>query len=112
MFGSKRFYDYIWAKWGTNAQIDMVFEEQSELNLVILKARRHNQLSTEDTRKKLAEKIADNIIVLEGLINHYRIEDEVCSNIAYKLSRTAERAGYTGDKNETDQLGKDDEVEE
>jgi NTP pyrophosphatase (non-canonical NTP hydrolase) len=103
-YGSKGLYEYLWSKYGTNAQLNMVLEEQAELAMVILKGRRKNTLGLAETRMAMADEIADNIIMLEQLTNEYHIQSQVDANIAYKLARIAQRAEYTGDQEISDHV--------
>jgi NTP pyrophosphatase (non-canonical NTP hydrolase) len=96
MNGSKDLYDFLLHKWGTDAQVMMLLEEQSELTKELLKLRRRNGYHglDEEQQSSLADEIADNFIMLEQMMHIFNVEEEVEKTINYKLNRIAERSGY------------------
>lgn len=54
-------YREAWRLWGANAQMDVLIEEMAELTQAIIKARRRDQIWSEE----IFEEIADVLICLE-----------------------------------------------
>lgn len=73
-------------RYGVNAQIDMVFEEMSELQKELCKYKRGKPNTT-----AIAEEIADVEIMLEQMKQFFNIETEVEDCKAFKLMRLEER---------------------
>ena len=96
MNGSKELYDFLMHKYGAYAQLLMLFEEQAELNVELLKANRATglQLITNEQRMRIADELADNFIMLEQFVNFFKLESEVDLTMQYKLERVAQRSGY------------------
>ena len=89
----KEVYKRAIKKWGADAQLLMVFEEMSELQLAICKSTRLSNPQT-DAQKKLAiiDEIADVYIMLGQLLEIYNIyEMEVEHKVIVKISRLESR---------------------
>ena len=73
-------------RYGLNAQIDMVFEEMSELQKELCKYKRGRPNTT-----AIAEEIADVEIMLSQMKQFFGIETEVQACRNFKLMRLEER---------------------
>lgn len=73
-------------KWGSTAQVIMVFEEMAELQKELSKFLRGNWIGD-----NIAEEIADVEIMLEQMKLLFGIEELIDINKKYKLKRLAER---------------------
>jgi hypothetical protein len=95
MNGSKDLYDYLMNKYGEEAQLIMLFEEQAELNVEMTKlCRTHTFIPKKEHLKRIVSELADNFIMLEQWVNKFGVESEVDLTMQYKLQRTAERSGF------------------
>lgn len=82
----KDIYRQALKKWGSTAQVIMVFEEMAELQKELSKFLRGNWIGD-----NIAEEIADVEIMLEQMKLLFGIEELVDINKKYKLKRLAER---------------------
>lgn len=81
----KQIYKKALDKWGTQAQITMVFEEMAELQKELCKNLRGN-----DMVEDIAEEIADVEIMLEQMKIIFEIEEDVKKFKEFKIERLAE----------------------
>ena len=82
----KKVFKKALSRFGATAQIVMVFEEMSELQKELCKL-----LRGKDTRRNIAEEIADVEIMLDQMKLHFSLEDHVTNNRKEKVSRLSER---------------------
>ena len=75
--------------YGTDYNIDLIFEETSELTKALLKARRYGM--NEERRNAIIDEIADVSICIEKLIMLLGCKPEVDDRINYKLARSIVR---------------------
>jgi len=68
--------------WGENAQLDVAIEEMSELIKEIIKFKRGI-----GDKAHMSEEIADVTIMLEQIIQMFKLEEEVTQQKNYKLIR-------------------------
>lgn len=68
--------------WGENAQLDVAIEEMSELIKEIIKFKRGI-----GDNAHMSEEIADVTIMLEQIIQMFKLEEEVTQQKNYKLIR-------------------------
>ena len=85
----KDIYRQALKKWGSTAQVIMVFEEMAELQKELTKFLRGNWIGD-----NIAEEIADCEIMLDQMKLLFDIEELVDMNKKYKLKRLAERVKY------------------
>lgn len=83
---NKEIYKKAITKYGLYAQIDMVFEEMSELQKELCKFKRGKS-----NISNIAEEIADVKIMLEQMALAFDIEDKVKSQKDLKIKRLEER---------------------
>ena len=75
--------------YGKRSQIDMAIEEMSELTKALLKERR---ITDEyETSDRIAEEMADVIIMLEQLMMIFDNSEEIQKQINFKLERQGRR---------------------
>ena len=77
------------SRYGSEAQIVMIFEEMAELQDVLCKFLRGR--IDGDTLSNIAEEIADVGIMLDQMAIEFCVEDAVAEQRAYKVKRLRER---------------------
>ena len=82
----ERIFEKALNRFGAIAQIVMVFEEMSELQKELCKF-----LRGKDTRRNIAEEIADVEIMLDQMKLHFEVEQQVTFDREKKVSRLHER---------------------
>ena len=83
---TKELYAKALSKYGIQAQSDMFIEEAGEVTEVILKGRRKGI-----DLDKLADELADVIIIIEQLVQHYELHDKVIERKKFKRGRLESR---------------------
>ena len=88
-YQKKHVYECALFEYGLAAQIDMLIEEMAELTTALLHDRRGRDAN-------IPEEIADVLIVLEQIIQFFKMEDSVAEQKDRKLQRLAERIKAKG----------------
>lgn len=81
---NKHIYDQAISQYGISAQVDMLIEEMAELMMALLHDRRGRETN-------IPEEIADVQIMLEQIIQFFKIENAVKEQKDRKIMRLSER---------------------